>query len=100
MGTLPAQILFPQTGKIFATKLEKYELTAPVGSFSLGNPYQTKTDEFSEKFQGGGGVHKFISQIFLYFADIFEKRKRGRVPKNLQYIYPKNHAFWQLVRLP
>ena len=53
----------------------------------------TKTDEFSEKFQKGEGV---ISdpKIFLYFEDIFDKRKRWRVTQKSAKYFSENEAVW------
>ena len=51
----------------------------PYWSCQLGTGHATKSDEFSEKFQGGGpfSIQKFILQIL------------GRFPKKLQYSFPK-----------
>ena len=54
----------------------------------LGTGGPTKADEFSEKFQGGGGsfsIQKFILQIFA----IIDNTSVMNFGKKLQYNFPK-----------
>ena len=60
-------------------------------NLNLGKPTPSKTDEFSEKFQRGGGsfsIQKFMLQIFAIIDDTSVMNFR----KNLQHNFPKNEG--------
>ena len=74
----------------------------------LGTGHATKTDEFSEKVQRGGGIFS-IQKIILQVLDLNKWFFSRRFPKKMQYEFPKmrggmvrpfgillkNHLIWQ-----
>ena len=66
---------------------------------ALRKPQPTKTDEFSEKFQRGGGSFSFILQIFAILNGtrswILEKICNMILMKRLFGTFPKIHLFWK-----
>ena len=77
--------LFPKKNRFF--------LPLPLGT---GGP--NTTDEFSEKFQRGGRVKKFMLQIFAIIDDTsvmnFRKNEEGG-GQRLFGTFPKIHPFWR-----